>query len=73
MTTTPAKVKNMMAARTTAQLVADFEATETNNDQEIPTVRGWIMDELETRDSAAFDAWLDGDGSMESLKKLFVL
>ena len=28
---------------------------------ELSVVRGWIMDELERRDKAAFDAWADDD------------
>lgn len=39
------------------------------NDENIPTVRGWIMDEIEKRNPAAFDAWLEGDAEDASLRK----
>ncbi len=53
------KARRMISLRNTEALVADFEATETNNDPHISIVRGWIMDELEARDPEAFDAWID--------------
>ena len=46
------------------ELVNAFELTDTMNDENIPTVRGWLMDEMEARNPEAFDAWLDcADGS----------
>ena len=36
-----------------------FEETNNNNDENIPFVRGLIMAELEKRDSANFDNWMD--------------
>jgi len=58
----PAEIqaRALVAARSTYNLVADFE--ETNKKEmspELATVRGWIMDELESRDAAAFEAWMD--------------
>lgn len=41
------------------QLVEAFELTNSQNGDEVPTVRGVLMDELEARDGAAFEAWLD--------------
>ena len=32
---------------------------EEGNQEEIPMVRGWLMDELESRNQEAFDAWID--------------
>ena len=58
---TATKISGMFLTMTTAQLVEAFNATEGNNAKEIPTVRGWIMDELEKRNPAAFMAWIDGD------------
>ena len=40
-------------------LVLSFELTELGKGQEIPMVRGWLMDELETRNPEAFEKWLD--------------
>lgn len=49
------KVSNL----TTAQLCECFVLTNTQDGAEIPTVRGVLMDELQGRDSAAFDQWME--------------
>ena len=59
MTTAEKKARDLIASRTTEQLVKDFETTEHLNTPEVPTVRGWYMDELEKRDADAFDKWID--------------
>lgn len=59
MTTSEMKARQMISKRTTEQLVNDFELTDNINDVNISSVRGWIMDELEKRDSEAFDKWID--------------
>ena len=59
MSTAEIKVRSILKNRTTEQLVSDFLVTTTNRDPHIPTVRGWIMDELEARNPEAFEAWLD--------------
>ena len=56
-----AKAEALLRSRTTSQLVLDFLATTNNWDPEIPTVRGWIMDELERRNPEAMEAWLESD------------
>jgi len=58
---TIAKARGMTMAQKTETLIDAFEMTETINDRESATVRGWIMDELETRNQTAFDAWLDAN------------
>ena len=63
-----AKAVRMVAGRSTEQLVTMFEMTETMDGENITTVRGWIMDELERRDPEAFDKWLD---SMEDSPRKF--
>lgn len=55
------KAMDILKQRTTRQLLDLWEMTTTNNSPYIPTVRGWIMDELSSRFPAAFDAWLDSD------------
>lgn len=60
-TTAELKARALLAGMSTERLVEQFELTETMNDPNIPTVRGWIMDELKNRDAAAFDAWTDSD------------
>lgn len=52
------------------QLITNFEITETLKGPDVPTVRGWIMDELEKRDPEAFDKWLDS--YVDSPRKFFL-
>ena len=55
MTVAEQKARYLLTLRTTPELVADFEATETVNDSAIYMVRGWLMDELENRNSTTFE------------------
>lgn len=53
-----------IAAHKTEMLIEIMELTLTDQRPEVPTVRGWVMDELERRDPEAFAEWLDSeDGS----------
>ena len=36
-------------------------ATGKSYDPNLPTVRGWIMDEIERRDPDGFERWMDSD------------
>jgi len=45
----------------TKQIIEAFNMTNEMKDESIPTVRGWLMDELEQRDPSAFLNWIDGD------------
>ena len=66
------RAKYLIAHRSTANLIEDFIMTGSNNDPHIPTVRGWIMDELEHRNMDAFMAWLEQDvPTDESLRNFF--
>lgn len=60
-----AKARKSVAARSTEQLCYDFAATEIEAQagvsRELAMVRGWLIDELEKRDAAAFDAWIFSD------------
>ena len=47
-----------LKAMTTNQLCEAFTLTNNNHSEEIPMVRGWIMDELESRNGIAFEAWM---------------
>ena len=52
----------LFARMTTAQIIEQFVMTgNMEYTPELPTVRGWYMDELEARDPEAFNAWLDMD------------
>ena len=59
MTNAEKKALAIIASQSTERLVEQFELSELSNDPHIPTVRGWIMDELEKRNPEAFDKWLD--------------
>ena len=72
MTTAEQIARMKVAARKTKDLIRDFILTGHISDPNIPTVRGWIMDELEKRDPEAYEAWLDDDRCTdESLLEYF--
>jgi hypothetical protein len=64
----------MLSRLSIEQLIKEFDMTEDIPiSLELSMVRGWIMDELEKRNSEAFDKWLDLDyPDNESLKKLYL-
>lgn len=64
------RARKLIASRTMEQLITNFEITETLKGPDVPTVRGWIMDELEKRDPEAFDKWLDS--YVDSPRKFFL-
>lgn len=63
------KAMGILKQRTTRQLLDLWEMTTISNDPNIPTVRGWIMDELASRFPEAFDAWLDSDTDDATLRE----
>ena len=72
MTNAEKNARARLAARTTVQLLTDWDLTEVlPMTPELPVVRGWIMDELKRRDKAAFDAWSDDDDSESSPRTYF--
>lgn len=56
-------------SRTTEQLMNDWAITSRINNRYMPTVRGWIMDELEKRDPEAFNKWLNESAADETLRE----
>ena len=65
--------RNRLASRTTAQLVLDWELTESMPmTPELPTVRGWIMDEFKRRDAEAYEAWCDDEDLDASPRKYYL-
>ena len=59
-----AAAKARLSTRKTADLINDYELTEAMPmTPELPTIRGWIMDELETRNPDAFWAWIDSNNT----------
>ena len=60
MTNAEKNARSLLAARTTEQLILDWELTESlPMTLELPTVRGWIMDEFKRRDAEAYESWCD--------------
>lgn len=69
MTALEKRAKNLIAGLTTSQLLDQWESTSDIADPNIPTVRGWLMDELEKKFPEQFDAWMDSDCRDEDLRK----
>lgn len=61
MTAIEKMARAQIASQTTEQIVEQFEMTENLNTPEAPMVRGWYMDELESRDAEAFWNWVDSN------------
>ncbi len=55
------------------KLVEIFELTSNMNDENIPTVRGWLMEEIEKRNPEGFGRWLDDDCPDDSRLRKYVL
>lgn len=56
------KARAAMATRTMEQLLLSWELTEAMPlSQEVAITRGWLMEEFERHDPAAFDRWMDND------------
>lgn len=68
MTVLEKRAKNLIAGLTTSQLLDQWESTSDIADPNIPTVRGWLMDELEKRFPDQFDKWLDSECRDEELR-----
>lgn len=65
------KAEQILKNRDTKNLIDDFIFTNKISSPNVFTVRGWIMDELERRSPEAFAAWIDFDGTDESLHYFF--
>ena len=70
---TMTEMKEILENATLADLLDQWELTSKINDPEIPTVRGWLMDELESRNPEAFNAWLDQDEPYDEDLKWFMM
>lgn len=53
------KARAVLAAKSTAELIKIFEQTTERKGQGVYMLRGWLMDEIEKRDPAGFNAWLE--------------
>lgn len=72
MTVQEKKAREMLANATLGDLLDEWELTTNMNDSEISTVRGWLMDELESRNPEAFDKWLEQDAPEDSQLREFM-
>lgn len=61
MTRAEQKARELISNLTLAELLDEWELTSKIDNPEIYTVRGWLMDELESRNPEAFNKWLDQD------------
>lgn len=69
-TTTPEVLKNS----STEKLLDLWELTDRMKPtQEVTTVRGWLMDEIERRNPEGFDTWLEQDAPEDSELRRFIL
>ncbi len=61
------RAKKLLKQRTLSQLFSDWDLTEAMPmTAELPTVRGWIMEEFKRRDPEAFDRWMEIDPVTQS-------
>lgn len=69
MTVAEQKARELISKQPLEELLTQWELTSIINDENIPTVRGWLMDELEKRNPEAFDKWLDSDAEDTELRE----
>lgn len=69
MTAAEKKAKELISKQTLDNLLTQWELTSVINDKNIPTVRGWLMDELEKRNPEGFNNWLDSDTEDDKLRE----
>lgn len=73
MTIQEKKAREMISNLTLPQLLEEWELTTTQPySQELATVRGWLMDELEERHPEAFNKWLDSEWPEDSELKKYI-
>lgn len=65
--------RKSLESRTLEQLVDMWEETETISENEIYAVRGWLMDEIEKRNSKGFDEWLSLEEPKDEDLRKYVL
>ena len=59
----------LLSTRSTKNLIQDLIATKYVHNKHIYTVRGWILDELTSRNPEGYDRWLESDAIDEELEK----
>lgn len=63
----------MLKSYSLEKLCELWDLTENMNGPEVPTVRGWLMDEIASRNPDGFDAWLDQDAPEDKDLRRYVL
>ena len=61
--------RKKIAAQSTEQLLDQWELTGHMDGPNVPTVRGWYMDELEKRFPEQFDRWLEESNEDGDLRR----
>ena len=67
------KAKALISKLSLEELLVQWELTSVTNDENIPTVRGWLMDELEKRNPEGFNAWLESDLAEDSELRNYIM
>lgn len=73
MTNIEMRAKEMLKGMTIKSLLDQWELTSVIINKDIPTVRGWLMDEIENRYPNEFDAWLSTDPCNDEDLRKFIL
>lgn len=68
-TFSPKKLRTL----TDEQLLTAWEFTEHLEDPQCPTIRGWLMDEIERRYPVDFNAWLGQDAPEDSQLRKYIM
>lgn len=63
----------ILRTMTLEKLVTLFEMTTDLNDENTPTVRGWLMEAIEQKNPEGFDKWLDSEACEDSELRNYVL
>lgn len=68
MTNAEKRAREILSNEQLADLLDEWELTINNKSPEIYMVRGWLMDELESRNPEGFEKWLDSDADDAALR-----
>lgn len=68
MTNAEKKARELISNQTLADLLDEWELTSKTNNPDIYTVRGWLMDEFESRNPETFNECLESDAEDETLR-----
>lgn len=72
MTVAEQKARAILKASTDEVLISQWELTAISNNENIPTVRGWLMDEIERRYPEEFNNWLDSEEPKDEDLRKFI-